>query len=88
MKLLAVEDEGKTAAHLQHRFSEAGFNVDRILSGTNALQHALCEAYDLLIFDVMIRHMGSWAVLRRVRAASMDVTMHSLPGRDWVKGAI
>ncbi|EPR1355244.1 response regulator, partial [Pseudomonas aeruginosa] len=53
MKLLVAEDEPKTGTYLQQGLTEAGFNVDRVMTGTDALQHALSEAYDLLILDVM-----------------------------------
>ena len=49
MKLLVAEDEPKTGTYLQQGLSEAGFTVDRVTSGTDALQHVLSVPYDLLI---------------------------------------
>ena len=54
MKLLVAEDEPKTGIYLQQGLTEAGFNVDRVMTGTDALQHALSEAYDLLILDCLL----------------------------------
>ena len=82
MKLLVAEDEPKTGAYLQQGLSEAGFNVDRVMTGTDALQHALSESYDLLILDVMMPGLDGWEVLRMVRAAGKDVPVLFLTARD------
>ena len=54
MKLLVAEDEPKTGIYLQQGLVEAGFSVDRVVTGTEALHQALNETYDLLILDVMM----------------------------------
>ena len=52
MKLLVAEDEPKTGTYLQQGLGEAGFSVDRVTSGADAVQQVLSESYDLLILDV------------------------------------
>lgn len=84
MKILVAEDEPKTGAYLQKGLAEAGFTVDRVLSGIDALQHALSESYDLLILDVMMPGLDGWEVLRMVRVAGMDVPVLFLTARDGV----
>ncbi|MDH4570476.1 response regulator [Pseudomonas sp. BN414] len=84
MKLLVAEDEPKTGTYLQQGLREAGFNVDRVMTGTDALQHALSESYDLLILDVMMPGLDGWEVLRMVRAAGKDVPVLFLTARDGV----
>jgi two-component system copper resistance phosphate regulon response regulator CusR len=88
MKLLVAEDEPKTATYLQQGLSEAGFSVDRVMTGTDALQHALSEAYDLLILDVMMPGLDGWEVLRMVRAAGKDVPVLFLTARDRVEDRV
>ncbi|NQD94009.1 heavy metal response regulator transcription factor [Pseudomonas sp. CrR25] len=88
MKLLVAEDEPKTGTYLQQGLSEAGFNVDRVLTGTEALQHALGDGYDLLILDVMMPGLDGWEVLRRVRAAGQDVPVLFLTARDRVEDRV
>ncbi|PTC00778.1 DNA-binding response regulator, partial [Thalassospira xiamenensis] len=73
MKLLVAEDEPKTGVYLQQGLTEAGFTVDRVMTGTDALQQAQSEAYDLLILDVMMPGLDGWEVLRKIRAAGKDV---------------
>lgn len=84
MKLLVAEDEPKTGVYLQQGLAEAGFTVDRVLTGTDALQNALSESYDLLILDVMMPGLDGWEVLRMVRAAGKDVPVLFLTARDGV----
>ncbi|VVM81933.1 Transcriptional activator protein CopR [Pseudomonas fluorescens] len=84
MKLLVAEDEPKTGAYLQQGLTEAGFTVDRVVTGTDALQSALSEAYDLLILDVMMPGLDGWEVLRMVRAAGKEVPVLFLTARDGV----
>ncbi|WP_434559403.1 heavy metal response regulator transcription factor [Pseudomonas sp. R1-6] len=84
MKLLVAEDEPKTGVYLQQGLTEAGFTVDRVMSGTDALQQAQSEAYDLLILDVMMPGLDGWEVLRKIRAAGQDVPVLFLTARDGV----
>jgi two-component system copper resistance phosphate regulon response regulator CusR len=43
MRILVAEDEPKIGAYLQQGLSEAGFAVERVGNGNDALQHALEE---------------------------------------------
>lgn len=88
MKLLVAEDEPKTGAYLQQGLTEAGFTVDRVMTGTDALQYALSEVYDLLILDVMMPGLEGWEVLRMVRAAGKDVPVLFLTARDGVEDRV
>jgi len=88
MKLLVAEDEPKTGTYLQQGLSEAGFTVDRVTTGTDALQHALSMPYDLLILDVMLPGLDGWEVLRLVRASGREVPVLFLTARDRVEDRV
>ncbi|MGH8382502.1 heavy metal response regulator transcription factor [Pseudomonas sp.] len=88
MKLLLAEDEPRIGIYVQQGLNEAGFNVDLVTSGTNALQHALSEAYDLLILDVTMPGLDGWEVLRMVRAAGKHVPVLFLTARDRVEDRV
>lgn len=84
MKLLVAEDEPKTGIFLQQGLVEAGFSVDRVVTGTEALHQALNETYDLLILDVMMPGIDGWEVIRNVRTAGNSVPVLFLTARDGV----
>lgn len=88
MRLLVAEDEPKTGTYLQQGLAEAGFAVDRVTTGTDALRRALAEPYDLLILDVMMPGLDGWAVLRAVRAAGRAVPVLFLTARDGVEDRV
>lgn len=88
MKLLVAEDEPKTGTYLQQGLTEAGFTVDRVLDGSDALQHVLSGDYDLLILDVMLPGLDGWEVLRRARAAGEEVPVLFLTARDRVEDRV
>ncbi|MBT8764825.1 heavy metal response regulator transcription factor [Metapseudomonas boanensis] len=82
MKLLVAEEEPKSGTYIQLGLTAAGFDVDRVMTGTDALQHALSESYDLLILDVMIPVLDGWEVLRMVRATGNDIPVLLLASHD------
>ncbi|MBN3968281.1 MAG: heavy metal response regulator transcription factor [Pseudomonas sp.] len=84
MKLLVAEDEPKIGMYLQQGLLEAGFSVDRVVTGTEALHQALSETYDLLILDVMMPGIDGWEVIRNVRAGGSLVPVLFLTARDGV----
>lgn len=88
MKLLVAEDEPITGAYLQKGLAEAGLTVNRVMSGTDALQYALSETYDLLILDVMMPGLDGWEVLRLIRSAGKDVPVLFLTARDGVQDRV
>ncbi len=84
MKILIVEDELKTGAYVQQGLVEAGFVVDLDRDGTDGLHHALTEAYDLLVLDVMLPGMNGWQILEGIRRAGKEVPVLFLTARDHV----
>jgi len=88
MKILVAEDEPKIGVYLQQGLSEAGFSVDRVASGSEALQCALAESYDLLILDVMMPGLDGWEVLRRLRGAGQAVPVLFLTARDRIEDRV
>lgn len=88
MKLLVAEDEPKTGLYLQQGLSEAGFVVDRVQSGSEALQWVLSESYDLLILDVMMPGLDGWDVLRLLRASGHELPVLFLTARDGVEDRV
>lgn len=88
MKILVAEDEPRAGKYLQQGLTEAGFSVDRVMTGTDALQQALSEPYDLMVLDVMMPGLNGWEVLRMVRAAGKPIPVLFLTARDGVEDRV
>lgn len=88
MKILVAEDEPRAGKYLQQGLTEAGFSVDRVMTGTDALQQALSESYDLMVLDVMMPGLDGWEVLRMVRAAGKPIPVLFLTARDGVEDRV
>jgi two-component system copper resistance phosphate regulon response regulator CusR len=84
MRLLIVEDEGKTAAYLRQGLEESGFVVDIARRGDDGLHLARAVAYDLIILDVMVPGMDGWAILKALRQEGRQTSVLFLTARDAV----
>lgn len=84
MKILIVEDEPKTGDYLKQGLVEAGFVVDLVRDGLDGLHHALTQAYDLIILDVMLPGLDGLGVLTGIRRAGKDMPVLFLTARDSV----
>lgn len=88
MKIMVAEDEPKTGVYLKQGLTEAGFVVDLVTNGMDAVEQALDEPYDLLILDVMMPGLEGWQVLEKVRAAGSDTPALFLTARDRVEDRV
>ena len=84
MRLLVVEDEGKTAAYLRQGLEENGFVVDVAPAGDDGLHLARTVAYDLVILDVMLPGLDGWAVVTAIRQEGRQTPVLFLTARDAV----
>ena len=69
MKVLVADDDKTTAEFVRKGLSEAGYSVDVVHDGRDALSYCLYESYDLLVLDRMMPHKDGLSVLRALRAA-------------------
>jgi two-component system copper resistance phosphate regulon response regulator CusR len=84
MRILAIEDESKTAKFLKKGLSEAGFVVDIAGDGLEGLYLAQELDFELLILDVMLPGLDGWQVLTRLRQAGRRMPVLFLTARDAV----
>ena len=85
-KILIVEDE-ESIAELEKDYLElSGFEVEIENDGTEGLDKALKEDYDLLILDLMLPGIDGYEVCRRIRATSdVPIIMLSAKGETFDK---
>ncbi len=84
MRVLLVEDDRRLRASLCRGLEEAGFAVDEVGDGEEGLSAALTTAYDAVVLDVMLPHLGGFEVARRLRAKRVATPILMLTALDSV----
>lgn len=88
MRILIAEDEPKTGAYLKQGLSEAGYVVDVVRDGIDAVHFVLSQDYTLVILDVMLPKKDGWSVLRAIRDAQRDMPVLFLTAKDHVEDRV
>lgn len=73
MKLLLIEDDDTTAAHIIQGLAELGHSSDRSATGLDGLTAALTHSYDAVILDRNLPVMDGLTVLAALRAEGRDI---------------
>jgi two-component system copper resistance phosphate regulon response regulator CusR len=84
VKVLVIEDEGKTAGYLRKGLTENGFVVDVAANGRDGLHLAGTGLFDVVILDVMLPERDGWSVLTALRQAGVRTPVLLLTARDAV----
>jgi DNA-binding response OmpR family regulator len=82
MRILVVEDEHKISAYVKRGLEEAGYAVDAVFSGLEALDWAEAAPYDLIILDIMLPKMDGLSVCEELRKRGNRVPILMLTARD------
>ena len=70
MKILLAEDEKDMSSALTAILQHSGYDVDSVYDGQAAMEKALENVYDCLIFDIMMPKMDGYEVCRKIREKS------------------
>jgi two-component system, OmpR family, copper resistance phosphate regulon response regulator CusR len=88
MRLLVIEDEIRTASHLQKGLRENGFTVDVAYDGNEGARLASTAGYSLIVLDVMLPGLDGWSVLDQLRGAGINTPVLFLTARDKVEDRV
>ncbi|MGO4167626.1 response regulator transcription factor [Novosphingobium sp. YAF33] len=88
MRLLLVEDDERLARGVAASLEAAGFSVDRLENGEDALQMAGAEPYAAIILDLGLPDLDGLDVLSRLRARGEMTPIIILTARDMVDDRI
>ena len=75
-RILIVEDEPNIVESLSFILRRAGFDVDTVTDGAEALDRVRRQAFEVLVLDIMLPGMNGLDVLKAIRS---DQTLSSLP---------
>jgi two-component system OmpR family response regulator/two-component system response regulator QseB len=84
MRVLLVEDDELLGEGLRAGLTQAGFAVDWVRDGADALHALETEAFAAVTLDLGLPGVGGLAVLRRLRARGNKVPVLILTARDAV----
>lgn len=73
MKILVAEDDSDTAGFISRGLDEIGHNVLLATDGLDALHLLSTEQIDVAIIDRMLPQLDGISIIRRVRAAGVEV---------------
>ncbi len=76
-KILCIEDEHFISELYSRALTKAGYQVDIIADGAQALPAAQTDKYDIILLDLMIPHVSGIEILRTLRDASRTPAMHA-----------
>lgn len=67
MRLLLAEDEKEMSAALTAILTHSGYDVDAVYDGQAAVEKALSQSYDCMIFDIMMPKKDGVQALKEIR---------------------
>lgn len=85
MNILYIEDDPKTAAFVRKGLSESGHTLDQASDGQAGLVSLLSGSHDIAIVDVMLPELDGIDVVRRARAAGVEIPVLFLSARTAVE---
>ncbi|WP_045875158.1 response regulator transcription factor [Pseudofrankia sp. DC12] len=88
MRLLVVEDDTAMAAMLTRGLHRAGYAVDTVDTGTDAVWSITETDYDVVVLDAMIPPPDGFDVCRQIRERGRWVPVLMLTARDGVQDKI
>jgi two-component system OmpR family response regulator/two-component system response regulator QseB len=84
MRVLLVEDDGLLGDGLRAGLAQAGFAVDWVRDGHDALHALQTTGFAAVVLDLGLPGLGGLALLRRTRASGNKVPVLILTARDAV----
>jgi two-component system, OmpR family, copper resistance phosphate regulon response regulator CusR len=88
MYFLILEDEEKTAAHLQKGLAEMSIRSDLSGNGLEGVSLAAGKCYDLIILDLILPGIDGLEVVKRLRGAGCATPIIILTARDTVQDRV
>jgi len=82
MRVLMVEDELRLADTVHRGLTDAGFMVELVHDGENAVWAATEHSYDVIVLDIMLPKLNGYRVLELLRARGVWTPVLMLTAKD------
>jgi DNA-binding response OmpR family regulator len=82
MRVLMVEDELRLADTVHRGLTDAGFVVELVHDGENAVWAATEHKYDVIVLDIMLPKLNGYRVLELLRARGIWTPVLMLTAKD------
>ena len=83
-KLLVVDDDTDIRELLEFDLAQSGYDVDTAKDGSEGLQKALANDYDLILLDVMMPKINGFDVCKNVRSKKPDIPILLLTAKGTI----
>ncbi len=84
MRILIVEDEKKTASFIRKSLQAAGFVVDMLHDGNEALAAIEHTPFDVVVLDIMLPGRDGLSIVRQMRERGLKTPVMLLTARSQV----
>lgn len=81
-RVLMIEDVRSLVMAVGDRLEEQGYEFDSAADGTQGLEKARAEAWDLLLVDLMLPGLDGETLIRRLRAEGSSVPIMVVTAKD------
>lgn len=88
MRILIVEDDRSLARGMKTSMETAGFAMDFVATGEDAIDVMSTEPYNVVVLDLGLPDMDGLEVLRRVRRLQIETPILILTARDAISDRI
>lgn len=88
LKLLLVEDDVALGAGLQAALTDAGFDVQWVTDGLQALQRVQEASFQVMVLDITLPGLDGVSLLQRLRADGNKLPVLMLTARDTTRDKV
>ncbi len=88
MRVLLVEDDDRLASSVASQLRQAGFAVDIVARGEDALRESAISPYDAIVLDLQLPDMDGVEICRQLRERGTPVRIIMATARDGVADRI
>ncbi len=88
MRILVVEDEHKIANSIKKGLEQESYAVDTAFTGTQGLDMATTEEYDLIILDVLIPGVDGITICKKLREQNIHTPILMLTAKGQIQDKV